>query len=183
MIPNKIIIHHSAGQDHPVLKDFNSIKDYHVNVLKHKDIDYHWVIESVENNNEVIQGRPEWMDGAHCYGQNTEAIGICLVGDYSNCEPTEDQYNVLVECIKDIYTRYGELPIYGHSDFYNTACPGMVNIDKIKDMLKPQEHWAKKYYNYLNDNGLTIHEERFDDGVTRGELFALLARQNGFKDE
>ena len=44
------------------------------------------------------------------------------------------------------------------------------------------EHWAQKYYDYLKSKGITISETRFDDPVTRGELFALLARVLGYKD-
>lgn len=39
-----------------------------------------------------------------------------------------------------------------------------------------KEHWAEKHYNSLNNKGIVIHEKRFDDAITRGELFALLDR-------
>jgi len=45
-------------------------------------------------------------------------------------------------------------------------CFGEVKIEK--------EHWAEKYYNSLIKKGIAINEKRFDDPVTRGELFALL---------
>ena len=38
------------------------------------------------------------------------------------------------------------------------------------------EHWAKIYYENLKAKGIIIHEERFDDNITRGEMFALLDR-------
>lgn len=37
-------------------------------------------------------------------------------------------------------------------------------------------HWAEPYYNSLLKKGVNISEKRFDDPVTRGEIFALLDR-------
>lgn len=46
----------------------------------------------------------------------------------------------------------------------------------IAEVFGPVEkiHWAEKHFDNLNKKGITIHEKRFDDPVTRGELFALL---------
>ena len=45
-----------------------------------------------------------------------------------------------------------------------------------------KEHWAKKFYDYLVKEGMTIHEQRFDDNITRGEMFALIARAMGYDE-
>lgn len=42
-----------------------------------------------------------------------------------------------------------------------------------------QPHWAQKYYDFLNANGISVSETRFDDSMTRGEVFALLAKLKG----
>jgi cell wall-associated NlpC family hydrolase len=39
---------------------------------------------------------------------------------------------------------------------------------------KAPEHWAKKHRDSLIKRGLVIHEERYNDPITRGEIFALL---------
>lgn len=49
----------------------------------------------------------------------------------------------------------------------------------ITDKIMP--HWAEKYFYYLNKEGITIHEKRFDDPITRGEVMALLARMKGYE--
>ena len=41
---------------------------------------------------------------------------------------------------------------------------------------QPAEHWAQQYYDSLIDKGVRIDETRFDDKITRGEVFALLDR-------
>lgn len=42
--------------------------------------------------------------------------------------------------------------------------------------VKCIEHWAEKHYESLNKKGVEIYEKRFDDNLTRGEVFALLDR-------
>lgn len=37
-----------------------------------------------------------------------------------------------------------------------------------------KEHWAQKHYDSLIAKGVEINETRFDDPITRGEVFALL---------
>ncbi|MDK2801083.1 MAG: N-acetylmuramoyl-L-alanine amidase [Clostridiales bacterium] len=178
--PKKIIIHHSATADGLMLKDFDSIRNYHINVNKWRDIGYHWVIESVNNQYKIIKGRDEKDNGAHCIGQNTQSIGICVVGNFNETEPLEAQLQVLVRLIKDIYSRYGELPVYRHKDFYNTSCPGdKFSIQKVKDMLKEKsEHWAKKHLDSLVSKGIINSPELwedFDENLSSKTVGALLA--------
>jgi N-acetylmuramoyl-L-alanine amidase len=57
-----------------------------------------------------------------------------------------------------------------------------LGIEYKKEVNQVNEHWAHKYYEYLKDKGIDISETRFDDSVTRGELFVLLARILGYKE-
>jgi C1A family cysteine protease len=43
-------------------------------------------------------------------------------------------------------------------------------------------HWAEKYWEYLNQNGVIIFEKDYDVQITRGQVFALLARYLGFQE-
>lgn len=74
------------------------------------------------------------------------------------------------------FTSVGRLDGY-NSNLDLNALTGDRNIDidylNNKDNV---EHWAEKHYNSLNQKGIKIDEKRFDDTVTRGELFALLDR-------
>jgi N-acetylmuramoyl-L-alanine amidase len=46
------------------------------------------------------------------------------------------------------------------------------------------EHWAEKYYRFLTDEkGIVIHERKFDDTITRGEIYCLMARLLGYKEK
>lgn len=55
---------------------------------------------------------------------------------------------------------------------------GICNYLGVKYMPEKsnEKHWAEKHYESLNKKGVEIHEKRFDDNITRGEVFALLDR-------
>lgn len=39
-----------------------------------------------------------------------------------------------------------------------------------------EKHWAEKSWESLKEKGIELHEKRFDDPMTRGEVFALIDR-------
>jgi len=166
--PKYIILHHSATD----ADTFESIKRYHMEVRGWKDIGYHYLIEK---DGALYKGRDEKTTGAHTKGMNSESIGICLVGNFDKYEPNEAQLKTLNDLISDIQYRYN-IPnenIKMHRDFadYKT-CPGLkFPIEEVRNM-----HWAEKIWHELNDMGITVHEKRFDDPVTRGEVMALILR-------
>lgn len=45
-----------------------------------------------------------------------------------------------------------------------------------KEEERMEEHWAEKSYESLNRKGIEVHDKRFDDYMTRGEVLALLDR-------
>lgn len=53
-------------------------------------------------------------------------------------------------------------------------------VNEIRNMkvnkMENKEHWAEKSFKNLNEKGIEIHEKRFDDTITRGEVFSLLDR-------
>lgn len=121
--PNKIIIHCSATQEG---LDFRArdVKRWHLNE-GYADIGYHYIIDL---DGTIEKGRNEDVIGAHCKGQNSQSIGICYIGglDTSNAPKdtrTVQQKAALYRLITDIRERYGNLPVYGHNEFANKACP------------------------------------------------------------
>jgi N-acetylmuramoyl-L-alanine amidase len=124
--------------------------------------------------------------GSHCKGYNGVSYGICLEGDYNTeTQVNNIQYNALLERIKYNTNRFSnKVQVMPHGALCSTECPGK-NFPMAKlfaDLSKPKEHWAEKYWRYLNDNGIKIHEQRFDDKITRAEAFTLLAKIKGCKD-
>lgn len=61
---------------------------------------------------------------------------------------------------------------------------GTKSYEALERALKAQEkHFAEDAFNNLNNNGVKIHEKRFDDEITRGEVFVLLDQMNKKKDD
>jgi N-acetylmuramoyl-L-alanine amidase len=53
---------------------------------------------------------------------------------------------------------------------------GLENATGIK-RLSPAQHWAEPAYKKLLEKGYVINDKRFDDKLTRGELFAILSQK------
>jgi N-acetylmuramoyl-L-alanine amidase len=48
--------------------------------------------------------------------------------------------------------------------------------DIVYDSIEKKEHWAKGHFDYHNAKNITLHEQRFDDKITRGETFSITAQ-------
>lgn len=128
---NKIIVHWSGASN----ATFDSILKYHVNVRNYKDIGYHFVIDRFAK---VRVGRPITQIGAHCKGQNSDSVGICVIADSDN-EPTLYQIQALQllieELLCDLSLQWEN--VWCHSDFANTQCPG--------ELLRQFVHYPFKF--------------------------------------
>ena len=78
----------------------------------------------VAKDGTIYEGRTEFQVGAHTEGYNTSGMGICCEGNYQVETMPEAQKKALVELLKDLRSRYGNLPIKGHKHFNATSCPG-----------------------------------------------------------
>jgi hypothetical protein len=183
-----IILHHSATPDGLVLKDFDAIKRYHMEVNGWRDIGYHWIVERIDGVLTAIPGRLESDTGAHCLGHNSDAIGICIVGDYTKTPPDDETYRFVAALCKQIKTRHPIKEVGGHRDYYATACPGnFFDVEKVRQYVKGghtvediKGRWSEESINLVVKSGLM---KGYPDGsfkpeqpVTREELATVLAR-------
>jgi len=113
----KVIIHHAASQGDV---DAATVHRWHL-ANGWAGIGYHYLVRT---DGTVGRGRPEDAVGAHAKGHNDDSIGVCLAGNLDLHPPTPEQMVTLVELVRDIWTRYGELSLLKHSDVGSTACPG-----------------------------------------------------------
>lgn len=75
--------------------------------------------------------------GAHCPGQN-EQLGIENEGNYTNNNIRSDHYRKLVRLCAWLCQQYGINPsrLYGHRDFFATACPGNKLYAKLPQLRR-----------------------------------------------
>jgi len=131
----RLIVHHSAGE----WGDVEYLRRLHI-ARGWRDIGYHKIIlgpyptyvswaqgtPSEDLDGVVKQGRPDDMPGAHCPGQNSVSLGICVIGHMDAYPPTTKQYETLVNVCARLCQRYGlsHENIHGHREFRATRCPG-----------------------------------------------------------
>ncbi len=133
-----LIVHHSAGTN--VSSDWagvvRSIWDFHVNINGWSDIGYNWLIDP---NGVLYEGRGDNILGAHFCGTNSKTMGVCVMGDFTDIEPTTGARTMLQNllswkiCDIDVdpegtafHSSSGMIlhHISGHQDGCATACPG-----------------------------------------------------------
>ncbi len=140
-----IVIHHSVTKtgNAAAFDSYHKQKGW-------KGVGYDFVIGNGGGTNDgQIEVTFRWRDqitGAHVKGTprnwaNEDAIGICLVGDFRETQPTYGQMQSLVKLIRFLQKRY-KIPqsrIYGHRETPGytgkTTCPAKFPMKKLKRLL------------------------------------------------
>jgi hypothetical protein len=149
-----LIIHHTAGSN--TSSDWSSVVyaiwNYHVNTNGWDDIGYNWLIDP---NGVIYEGRADNIQGAHFCGKNGNTMGVCILGTYTDVEPSFQSMNSIKRlfawksCKEDIdpngiaYHPPSDEEIFtvsGHRDGCATACPGDMLYDLIPDLRDSIEH-------------------------------------------
>ncbi len=141
-----IVIHHSATETGNA-----TIFDRMHREENHWDgVGYDFVIgNGTDSGNGQVEVTFRWLrqvPGAHCGGTpdnwaNVDAVGICLVGNFDQTEPTARQMQSLSRLVSFLQKRYAirTACIYGHSGTPGaqvTDCPGKNSpVPRLKMML------------------------------------------------
>lgn len=136
-----LMVHHSLTADGQTVS-WGAIERYHRDTNGWADIGYHFGVELIGSTYYAMVGRAEHRPAAACPqgNMNSEAIHVCLVGNFDLIEPPENQLLVAAHrIILPVMDRYGIVParIVGHRD-YNPAksCPGAkFNLDRLRKIL------------------------------------------------
>lgn len=128
-----VVIHHSGT-------DSGSVESIHRAHRQRKDaqgnpwlgIGYHFVIGNGSGMRDgEVQSTFRWnqqIHGAHSGSQvhNANGIGVCLIGNFEQDVPTNNQLQAVEKLISQLATRYN-IParlVIGHRHVKPTACPG-----------------------------------------------------------
>lgn len=146
-----IVIHHTASTknlDNPELAVKN-IYEFHTKYKKWGDIGYHYLIAP---DGTIFEGRKGGRSviGGHAQPVNKTTIGIAVIGNYQEDEPSEAVLASIIKLSRALSVEYGIEPdkkfiykrkayesIMGHSDNDHTLCPGKYLYDKL-DYIRSQ---------------------------------------------
>ena len=115
-----LVVHHSAL---PLTDGVREIQYKHQKDKGYADIGYHFVINAA---GAMYEGRPLNVRGAHVGGFNTGSVGICLLGNFEEGQPTPAQLTSLEALAGALKTQFNITHLAGHRDFQptETVCPG-----------------------------------------------------------
>ncbi len=126
---NRITLHHEGWNtvsfhDVSTTQDrLERIRRNHVNNLGWGDIGYHYIIDRAGR---LWEGRPIRYQGAHVGGHNEHNLGIMLLGNFDNQQPTQAQLQAMIQTVQVFRRRYN-VPahrVVTHQEITPTACPG-----------------------------------------------------------
>ena len=116
---DRVVFHHSLTDEGNV----DTFRDYHTKHNKWEDVGYHFVILK---DGTLEKGRDIKYIGAHAQGKNSNSIGICLVGNFNNYEPSVEQ---LDECLNIFHCLCRSYSKNLDIDFHRlepNPCPGTM---------------------------------------------------------
>ena len=90
------------------------------------DLAYHFLIDW---DGIIYEGREIDIRGAHVQGFNTGSVGVVLMGNFNETEPSQAQIESLESLVDYLRYAYGIRYLAGHKDYPDqspdgTECPG-----------------------------------------------------------
>jgi hypothetical protein len=144
VIPNSIIIHHSASNINTPISEidrWHKFRGFNKSSLGFY-VGYHYVILG---SGQLIQTRRDNEIGCHTV-PNDGKIGICLTGNFMLENPIDQQIISLVGLIGKLKSDYNIPYVNGHRDFNKTECPG---DNLYKNVLVDKISWLQKLISVL----------------------------------
>lgn len=187
-----VVIHHTVTpQTWSLDKTIKSINTSHKNRGFPKGgmdlyIGYHYVIHP---SGEIKQTRRDNDVGAHCREKNMnfKSIGVALVGNFNKDKLEGNQYEALINLLKELSERYKwtRSDVYYHGQFKATACAGLAvkaKFEGIKDDVfeigLDIPEWAEDSVEWAIEKELIVDWSEPNRPVNRYELAEILFKYN-----
>jgi len=131
---NTIVVHHSA-YPYAGPKD---VQNLHMDGRGFADVAYHFLIDS---EGTIYEGRELNVRGAHVQGFNTGSVGIVLLGNFNDEQPSEAQLSSLRSLVDYLRYSYEIRYLAGHKDYPDqspdgTECPGENLYPLLPDIAR-----------------------------------------------
>lgn len=101
------------------------------------DIAYHLLVDT---DGRVWEGRSLAYEGAHVMSANPGNIGVALLGDFSEADPSDAQVQSL-DAVTRVLCHINDIApdrVYGHRDLASSSCPGerlYERLPQLRDSL------------------------------------------------
>lgn len=148
---------------------YNGYKSWHLTII----------------GNKVFQEMPFTEVGWHGGdGYNGPGNRLSIALEIGEDEESENTAKVFVAYLMKEYNISIE-KVVPHKHWSGKNCPAYTlqhwdeyikTIEEYYKEITKEPHWAEKYKLSLQSKGIVINNERYDDFMTRGEVFALLDR-------
>lgn len=131
---NTIVVHHSAYPN----AGPKEIQDLHMDRRGFADVAYHYIITA---DGTIYEGREINIRGAHVQGFNTGSVGIVLLGNFNDEQPTEFQTESLLKLVDHLRYTFEISYLTGHKDYPDqspdgTECPGDNLYPLLPDLAR-----------------------------------------------
>ena len=127
-----VIIHHSAFYEGNDLSTVEAIQTLHRNDRGWADVAYHFM---VGRTGAIYEGRDWTVRGTHVDGYNMGSLGICLLGNFMNEQPSEAQISSTRRLLLWVAYRLQLTHIATHRDFNSsTLCPGDNLFSRLPEL-------------------------------------------------
>jgi hypothetical protein len=104
------------------------------------DIGYHYGLELINDEYEILLGRMGDRRGAHCIGMNQKSLGVMFCGDFTHKAPSPELWSMgikLIHSLKRIYNISAKNVIGHREHAANQTCPGgMFDLGHFRADLK-----------------------------------------------
>lgn len=184
MKPTSITVHNTGN------RSTGANAKMHAKFIKStdKNVSWHFTVDDIMVIQHVPIDEIAWHAGNNKGNMTSIGVEICM---HQGIDMDKAERNAIA-LIADLMEMKDIQEIKKHQEWTGKYCPTVLLSENRWEEFearcrqryqeqkeKPHittEHWAQVYYEKLMNHGIMIHERRYDDKMTRGEVFALLSQ-------